>query len=402
MLRRTLIALALSSVFAVAGAEETKVAAGTTSEPVVPSPADDAAAKAEEARFKAQYAQWRATATKEGMARYQSLRESAAPRDWAAASQMALERYWDDESAADKPALPTAAERAELLRNAAAAAPDDTLIQWMALTHMPNTSGGCAAPTPDPDATAAVMRLEPDNALAWLPSLKLAASVSDAQGVDTILARMAAAPRVDDHTVDFVNLSLDLEKRFPTSPTNMPVMPGVDQADLDFYGALGSASMMQPSLYPLTQACGRTEAKNADPRRFAACADIARTFALKGNRFELQRAGFRLLKQLGETDPELALRERQAQWLTHIVSADLGDDGGARFRQLLHEFHVAWRANPNEFEAMQAAATKLGLMSPMPPNWMPESHPDDEPETPSETPDVGETSAETTDAPPQS
>jgi len=73
---------------------------------------------------------------------YRKLRESAEPRDWMLASQLLSQSM----SLTDIDPEFSFTRRAELLRNAAAAAPDDALVQWVAMTAMPGAGGGCAAP----------------------------------------------------------------------------------------------------------------------------------------------------------------------------------------------------------------------------------------------------------------
>jgi hypothetical protein len=130
---------------------------------------------------------------------YDNLKASASPRDWAVASQITINTMefgadgqprFDSEKAAKQDA-----DRAELLRNAAAGAPSDKLVQWLALNHMPHAGGGCSSSSAPVERVEAVQNLEPDNGLAWLPALDAAVAAKDDFAIDQTIARMAATKR---------------------------------------------------------------------------------------------------------------------------------------------------------------------------------------------------------------
>lgn len=129
------------------------------------------------------------------------LRESESPRDWMLAAEITLPGTEPGESIA-------------LMSRAAEAAPNDALVQWIAMEALsPKKPTG--ETLPDPRRARRLAAVEPDNAAHWLPMLALQADAKDTAAVDGTLAKMAAATRFDEHYRDHLLAWADVHRRFP-------------------------------------------------------------------------------------------------------------------------------------------------------------------------------------------
>lgn len=218
---------------------------------------------------------------------YRKLRESAEPRDWMLASQLLSQSM----SLTDIDPEFSFTRRAELLRNAAAAAPDDALVQWVAMTAMPGAGGGCAAPQTLPANLDAVLRLESDNGLAWLPVLGQAWQSKDALAIDSVLARMAAATRYDDHSIEYAKLMIELFRNHPDTMRALGAASDEHEAiDPVQYGLIMSQNQNTP-LRGLVPICDRAAQPGADARRFAICIDLGQRLLREGTTAQISRIG---------------------------------------------------------------------------------------------------------------
>jgi hypothetical protein len=130
-----------------------------------------------------------------------SLSQATHPRDWALAALMDTMSQADDEL------------RASWITRAAHDAPDDVLVQWIALAQ----SKTLVAPNDDLRETALknLQRIEPKNAAVWGDSLSDAATRQDADGAENALSSMASSTLYDEHTTDFLKAQLEVYKRYP-------------------------------------------------------------------------------------------------------------------------------------------------------------------------------------------
>ncbi|MCQ4165936.1 hypothetical protein [Tahibacter harae] len=309
---------------------------------------------------------------------FRDLSVSTAPRDWMLASQ--LQTLLDPLDPAYSGKV-----RAELLRNAAAAAPDDALVQWVAMTAMPGDGGkvGCAAPAGLPANIDNVLRLESDNGLAWLPVLSHAYQNDDALGMDAALARMAAAERFDDHVDDFAKVLAQFHADHPqllqtlskivreADPRQPPQEPG-DEVSAEAFGIMEAERVSPYPLLLLSVCGGDPQSTPLQPTRRAICADVAQRMLRLGKSSDLQTAGLSLLHQLGERDTAAEAAAREYQWLTSVIfqSPDVDNDVAAE-----------WLRSGNEQQAMRTVAQARGLPLTPPPFWQPEElsyDPDDD------------------------
>lgn len=288
---------------------------------------------------------------------YLKLRESAQPRDWMLASQLFL-------MAADNDPTFGNAARAELLRNAAAAAPEDALVQWTAMVAMPSVvAGGCAAPRAAPANLDTVLRLESDNGLAWLPVLDQAWRSKDALAVDSALARIAAAPRYDDHSLEYGRLLVKLFRDNADSLQQLGAALEVPMDPVQYGLALSQNAVMKP-MVALNQACDRKRQPDADARRFAICADIGQRLLHDGRTTLLRHYGDQVLQAAGAPDrDEAEAQRREIAWLYDAISD--GDIATSRrFAELLVR-------DGDELEVLRQMVRERGIPTTPPPTWQP-------------------------------
>ncbi|WP_386068526.1 hypothetical protein ACFJIW_01805 [Tahibacter sp. UC22_41] len=290
---------------------------------------------------------------------YRKLRESAEPRDWMLASQLL------PLSLADIDPEFSATRRAELLRNAAAAAPDDALVQWVAMTAMPGAGGGCAAPQTLPANLDAVLRLESDNGLAWLPVLGQAWQSKDALAIDSVLVRMAAATRYDDHSIEYAKLMIELFRNHPDTMRALGAASDVREAiDPVQYGLIMSQNQNTP-LRGLVPICDRAAQPGADARRFAICIDLGQRLLREGRTAQISRIGDAVLMKasLSEDAGAVALR-REIAWLFQALAE--GDPV-----EQAHRYADAVQRYGSELEAVRELAKARGIPPTPPPAWQP-------------------------------
>ncbi|HSX61798.1 MAG TPA: hypothetical protein VLF18_16520 [Tahibacter sp.] len=304
---------------------------------------------------------------------FTSLRESAAPRDWAIASQFV---YLDAPGGAV-----SSAERAALLRNAAAADPEDALVQWMAATAMPGGEGGCSAPALLPANYDALMRLESDNGLAWLPALHQSWQNKDALAVDSTLARMAAASRFDDYRADYLRALVDVAKRHPESVWSPPgTASGWSADELQFQAAFIQAQMLQPPIYTLFSVCDRAEQPDVDLRRFSICADVGRGMVKHARSAQLRQFGLTVINDSGHYGPEDRDAERELAWLQAAPEST----GEAGMRAAFTALRMEYLRSGDEIAALRKAAIAAGQPAIPPPAWQPSTRIEDEDEADAE------------------
>lgn len=297
---------------------------------------------------------------------FEQLRQSSAPRDWMLASQ--LFQLGDADPASN------GAARVELLKNAAAAAPDDALVQWVAAVAMPASGGGgCSAPKALPANLDDLLRLESANGLAWLPLLQQAYQDKDALGVDAALARMAAAERYDDHRQEYTRLLVKLYtenpqvgKRVAADLTDVVgAMDESSDADVSFGMAMGQAIAVAPSLYLLDKVCDPQQQPAPDARRLALCADVGQRLAERGASSSLRRDGESLLQQLGQSQGKLQALDRELQYLSWMLEQSPDQQRAAAI------FRDEWIRSGDEVDALRATVNALGLPTTPPAMWQP-------------------------------
>jgi hypothetical protein len=245
-----------------------------------------------------------------------ALDNSNSPRDWA----LQARNVWLDADAAE---VSRAGGHVDMLRKAAQAAPNDRLVQWLWANAEPARSG-CDAAHPCPERAAALARLEPDNAAAWIPVLDEAARVGDVAGVDAALARMAAATRHDDLFVETALAWEALYRRYPL-PEDMARHAAGEATPASTRSAAGAApalaiiaAIARAAAMPLSaqaiRACDRDKNPQAPVARFENCGRIGRLMLGTGNTVIARRFGAAYLRRSRTTAAADLAAERVLEW----------------------------------------------------------------------------------------
>jgi len=296
--------------------------------------------------------------------RYDVLADSPSPRQQVLVSQIYLAGE-DDTPALVRP------RRADVVARAVQLAPDDAFVQWMAADRGSYTSSQCG-PSKWPETEVAnLLRLEPDNVVAWRFALALAKAIGDEAGIDDALSRMASASRADEHTAE----KLDEWTRAytampgPATPWQQPDT-GLSAEDRAFLAATtmisGSHSAVAASMLDI---CRMEVDSDRIWQRLGWCADAAQTLASKGNSLALREEGLAILEAIGTTGPAFDTLQRQYQWLA------AQDANPARsFNTDAADLVLAisdWKGAASEIDAIERKLERTGEPLEPPPGWDP-------------------------------
>jgi hypothetical protein len=295
---------------------------------------------------------------------YDALISDPAPRIQALASRIYIE---------DSDETPTALrpKREDVLARAAQFAPDDVLVQWIAVSQGSFMSSSCG-PTHWPEAEVAnLLRLEPDNAAAWQYGVALARAKGDEAGVDDALSRMAAARRADDHLTDELGAwTVALHAHSDVAELSIP--PWFDQDVTPKQGALIAGLQRTGYRYSaaesaLEDVCKPDAASDRTWQRLGWCADAARLLAQKGSSLELREQGLKLLATIGERSDAIEPLQRQYDWFeVHSANPLRG------FQEPPDSADVVvadWQDAASEVAAIERHLRHLGLPSTPPESW---------------------------------
>lgn len=270
------------------------------------------------------------------------LRASAEPRDWALAADI----FGGDGT------FP--ADRAELLAKAAAAAPDDAFVQWLALANLKQPDAANSEPA---ERARRLVASDPGNAAVWLPSLALAVETGDAARIDEVLGRMAAAERFDEHFRDYLVAWLDVFARgVRGSPES--------ETDAFILAMARAAAITLPGYANVTQACDPAKSAGHVDARADACERLARLM-MDGNIFITQIIGYVVLRKIDRATPDDTERERVLRWLTRSAAqfdASVAVDDA-------HRMAADWREAGSEAEVFRRRALRAGFPLTPPPDW---------------------------------
>lgn len=253
----------------------------------------------DKAAREAEYLQ-RSVFRKAGETRYAELSQLPSPRDRAVALLQA------------QPFVPV---EAALLRQLAA--PDDLLVQWVAMHLEAEEGDSCSRRGPDPALADRVLQLEFDDAAAHFPRLLLALETDDGLAIDSSLAAMAAAARFDSHVFDLIDASMQLWRRFPLPAQQLSWSEGTDDdPETVFAGqSLVDAVRALPSYKPLVKACDAGQAGvGVDLRRYAACGDIGRLMSRSAAWID-RSFGYIVLQKSGQLDAQDRAAQQQYEAL---------------------------------------------------------------------------------------
>lgn len=238
---------------------------------------------------------WQAAQVQASRARFAELSQLPLPRDRAVAVlQVDL---WD----------PSA--RATTLAQAAEAAPDDIVVQWIA-THL--RSGGtdsCAQDGAEPKSAERLVMLDFDNAAAHLPRLSRAWRDGNTAAVDSSIAAMAAASRYDSYFFDVLEAGLKLWQQFP--PPHEAETADADPYAASVVASLSNAALVMPDYSALVGVCDAGTVDLAvNVRRFAACGDIGRRMIAASTWID-RSIGFVVLRRSGQLTAVEAIQKTQ-------------------------------------------------------------------------------------------
>lgn len=217
------------------------------------------------------------------------------------------------------------------LRDAAAAAPSDRLVQWLWANATPAESG-CVGPRDCPARARALATLEPGNAAAWLPVLEQAWDAEDDAAIDAALSRMAQSQSFNDLFVEYAGAWAEIEDRFPGYvAARSAVLAGTPWADSSDVASMvsaiaRSAAFAIPSMGTLFNVCDRGKHPEAQPVRFESCGSIGRVMLGKSSSVVGRSFGYGLIKRSGLPTEQDRQANRSFRWRMK-QQADLHTDG---------------------------------------------------------------------------
>lgn len=238
-------------------------------------------------------------------------------------------------------------DRNVLLAEAAAAAPDDAFVQWLAYAYeRPATV----------ESARKLVASDPGNAAVWLVSLGVATAANDAAGIDAAIAGMAQAGRYDDHVLDHFLAWVDIHARATTNDS-----PLVGQTN-----ALARSGMLgNPRYKALIDACDAPKLAMLTASRGDACEKVGRVMAT-GPTLIVQGIGYGVLRRSGRATAADAEAERALHWL--IRTAMRVDEKDVM--ETMHRMIADWRETGSESEAMRRRLARAGKSLTPPPDWV--------------------------------
>lgn len=287
----------------------------------------------------------------------QSLRDSTNPRDWAIAVMLGSSEGKSESSPLDS----------GLMDRAAAAAPDDVLVQWLALGHQRNDSDRIhSAPL------HALRALEPDNAAIWLVSLNRAAQAKDATGVEVALERMADSKRFDTHYFQVARAIADATLKFALPQDVLDNMgmahdPDARRTYAEVMGVAYAAATVMPAFQSLTRVCTVDAKTGANVLHTADCARIGQLFIEHSPTLLANHIGFALLR-LSHTWTDADVQAaRRMNWVFEQYSVLLtADESTLEPSEYLQGIY----ATGNELEAARLAVERAGKPTQPPADWV--------------------------------
>lgn len=261
---------------------------------------------------------------------------------------------------------PAANSRGGLLRDAAAAAPTDPLVQWLWATT-PLEASGCPGDAACADRAWAAARLGPDNAAAWGPVLNAALDAQDVDAARAALDKMADATYYAEPFAEAVGAWRELLRRHPMPAASYadasPYLSKrpVSHEELDAISGVAFAAAMVSPTRGLYRYCD-TKAVPATPADdLARCLRVAAL--MQASPTVLHRMiGVGLQRRAG--GPEMADFQRQQQWWI-TASAGIDRDG----REALQYFDDLVSTG-SEIRAIELALQRAGKPLTPPADWV--------------------------------
>lgn len=293
---------------------------------------------------------------------FDALRTSPDPRDWALA---ALARNLDF-PAGDQG---REAELANLLQRAVHVAPDDVLVQWIAVRQLPGD------PRTAVDSLKALRLLEPDNAAVLIDVLRDAARRNDRAGVDRALEDMALATRFDSHYPDLYRAMVGAYQHQPIADAQWaaanPTTSPVSKEMAPFVSALAASSMAAlPPFQDLVNACRISEATGEHMTRATNCAAIGRLMLAHGDTFIANRIGATVLRMSHTITDEDAHSVRDQDWIYQQFLAREADWNDERSTAEIAAHLRDQIGSGSEMETMRRTVARSGKALAPPADWV--------------------------------
>ncbi|MEO5810959.1 MAG: hypothetical protein ABIU96_10615 [Rhodanobacter sp.] len=254
-----------------------------------------------------------------------------------------------DESSVDR-------QRA-LSARAAAMAPDDAWVQWIAAMNLPRSEVVS-------EPALALQRIEPDNGAAWLFQLAAASEAKDEAAITEALARIGASRHFDEH---FGDAMVEWLKVVRADPMPQLATEGSKEASeqMQMIMAIGRAAAISLTDYtsPM-RACKPTEQSLAADRR-ETCIATGRLMLKESKTVMSMQTGAALLRLAGAEEAVEATRN--ADYLMK-KAIDL-----SRFAMLipaeLARYQADWLQTGSEVQAMKNQLTQAGIPLLPPKDW---------------------------------
>ncbi|MEP6881233.1 MAG: hypothetical protein ABI866_04530, partial [Dokdonella sp.] len=244
-----------------------------------------------------------------------------------------------------------------LLERAAAMAPDDAFVQWIAAMNLPRSEVIS-------EPALALQRIEPDNGAARLLQLAAAYEAKDEAGITEALARIGASRHFDEHFGDAMSEWLKVFRAHP-----MPQLATEDSeqasAQMPMIMAIGRAAAISLTNFtsPM-RACKPTEQPLAADRR-EACIAVGRLMLKESKTVMSMQTGAALLRLAGAEEAVEATRNADYFMKKAI---DL-----SRFVMLipagLARYQADWLQTGSEVQAMKNQLTQAGIPLLPPEEW---------------------------------
>ena len=252
------------------------------------------------------------------------------------------------------------------LRDAAASAPTDPLVQWLWSTTTLEATG-CPGDVACADRVWAAARLDPDNAAAWGPVLDAALKARDAEAARSALDRMAHATPYAEPFAEAVGAWRELFRRHPmpasfhASASPYLTQRPVSRDELDAVAAVAFAAAMVSPATGLFDYCDAKAVPMAPAQDLARCLRVASL--MQESPTVLHRMlGTALQRRAG--GPEVAGFQRRQQWWS-TASAGIDRDG----REALRYFDDLVSTG-SEIRAIELALRRAGKPPTPPADWV--------------------------------
>ena len=283
---------------------------------------------------------------------FEVLSRSPNPRDWALATLVQNLQF--------DVGNPDANNHGDLLQRATREAPDDVLVQWVAMN-----SGGAV----HDKALHRLHELEPENGAVWMEDLAVATKRKDNAGIGAALAKISSSQRFDTH---FTDLLKHLTEVFSQNPVPDSYRAAASKEgfpsgkdSLAYATAMTvtvTAAAAIPSFQNVVNACRIDPASGTNSSRAADCAAIGKLMTKHGDTLIANRIGASVLRvSRTYTDEDMQVA-RDLDWIYQRAT----EQSAADFTKQYHD----WIETGSEVESIRRSLVRAGI-APMPPeHWL--------------------------------